>query len=1336
MAMRVARKCPLQKLMFLKIFRSLALLLTLSLALAPSSTRADTLFEQPANGALDGWEISNAAPRGVTRLSRFVSLKAGQLLTVSAHITGRDGAKLRVSSAPQPSSYPLGSEQEFAMRPLPTAITAVVPAARDGEYLVVLNSESPFEVCDLKLESARPNWFGASAKPTLVARDVAPLPRRWSNAQGQFLSGQGGTVALQLTPDWMSKSEGKRGGIFDAYLALRMTADARDWTTYFMIMPPGTDAGNAAWERSHQLLKLPLTIGDAPDGWQPAAARLDDGKAHFVAFTWREFERGGDNFLYSSYFVDGQTWNAVVTRLGDQMVAPDPAALWLGSLGGQPAAYDDSPPALMGARALVVGKNTLDGDGLRALMTRVQSGQLPQTAAAQAVPVTDSTARDAVVNGGFELGDFGWGGKFVDTIGGHPHGSWHGQPATSIGFSEVWRAAAGVGGSAGLDFDLSRYSDKPLQSVPFRLAPHRRYNLSAMARADAGARVQIEVENQGFGTPIAATLAGTGAPAWAPLSSAFETGESESDWYVLRLRVVGTGRAQLDDVRVAGNRAPAGGAPLLQLAVAVETGGVAAPDGIAWDDAPIHLRVRATGTAPVRLRAQDAWGRVFYDQTKTVAGTLLWPVPPLVKGFWRVRVESGDAVAETPVYLVSCAAASADLRPDAFWGSEWLPTDQANLSAQKLGLKWTKLMNVGTGYGWWNNLEPAPGHWLWESNAANIKLVPGLVDNGDNTNFSERIRALRARGVLGMLTIVGAPDWANAGATNANAHDDFPADVAAWEKAVATIALHYKGLVPAYEIWNEPGWWDNNAALQKSKNYADYANDIVLPAIRAIRRTDPSAKIVYQFYFNQMSDDDKALQAQILQRVDVVSTHNYFNDLPPDEDGNAAFFADIAQTVEAARAAGNPNLQLWNTEGGVRAGNLHQNRAADGLEFPRAVPFETLRRAAQVPKAAVLMRANGYAKWFYYFAAGPVGGPFNPSETDTSFWPQLLGGGQPSAAGALTATYAGLMRDARFVKVIEKNARVKFYLFQTAGGPRAFYWGTNFGRETGDLTLRAPAAPRVLDMMGTPLALAQNAAGAWDLPLSNLVNALEAPTISQLETTINALEVARVPGRDFDAVMATPFTEKFDFAKRAAGEQWFQVDLSKQANMGLADETANDGRGGWTDEGPENDLRYFPTGLLDLYGVPFRIVDPATSGGKAVITLRAGAGPGTRTNRPEFPRAVTIPVGRRSNALYFLTAAGWASEKVNIANLTVRYADGQSASVPLTVGQNLLNWWDTPLANSENSRFVPARKDRFLYAVQWLNPRPDAPIESVEFAATGQSPAIPVLLAISGHGAG
>lgn len=1300
----------------------------------------------------------NAGAAGQLAINRSIHLNAGQMLFLTLSVSAGQETKLHVTSNPADRSYPLGSDEEFAIHPLPTPVVAALPAAESGDFSIAITSDSPFTIQSLSTEVRQLDWLKDAAEPSLHAVNISALPQRWSNDTGRYLRALGGTVAFQFIPTWITALHGGRGGIFDAYVALSMTADKNNWTTYFMIQPPHTDAENVSWERSHWKLDIPLVIGDAPDhGWRPAVSRLDDGKEHFLAFTWQQFRLNDANYLYTSYQVDGKPYNACVTFLGDQSVAPDPKAIFLGSLGGQPEGYDPSPSAPIDVRRLLVYRDALSPQGVEALYRELQAGHTPPvTAMAEttAGPITDSQLSNRVVNGGFELGPAGWGGRFVDTIAGHPHNSWHGQPWTSIGSNLVWQPHSGIGNSAALVFALPRFDGKPLSGDAFVLPPRQRFRVAFWARADEpGSKMTLELRRRGASDPLLTTLTASPTAKWQQYSTIVETTGGDSNFYDVVVRAEGAAqnRVYLDDISVAGPHI----APFSRIAatppeVAVQVRG--RPDGIITDAAPAPLDIRFAWTHPaarmpltVRVRVHDLFGSVFYDHSrKMVLGAaagasvdhLAWSIPTRVMGLWRVRVDvtgqGGHSEAECPVTVVNHAIVSAATEPDSFWGGEWFPSDETTSVMQRLGMKWLKLMNVGTGYGFWNVVETTPGHFTYETTPELVRQNSFLQDMGVPTNFDERIAALHKAGVLGMMTLVGAPPWENTEQAEhpGGIHDAFPKDMAAWGRAVHNIVTHYRGKIPYYEIWNEPGWWDNNTHLRTTKTYKDYAV-LVQTAIHAIRDADPSAKIVYQYYFNAMSGADHVLQRQILKQVDVISTHNYFNDLPPDEDGTEQFFADMQKEVAQS---GNPHLQLWNSEGGIRAGGWHPYLAPETLPYPRPAPFESLRRGAQLAKAAILMQAYGYKKWFYYINAGPVGARADEDLADYSNG--ILAGsyGTPTVAGGMAAVYAGLLHKATYLKTITRNPRVRFFLFRTPQRALAFYWGKNFGRETGDLRLASASTPTILDMMGNPVPV-QHAGGEWRLPLTNLIHILCAPTAADLERTINRMSLRALPGNDFDAVLAAPFKEKFDYATTLAGEQWYQVDLSRLCNMGFADEVAGDGKGGWTDEGPDNDLRYMPTGLLSLYGVPFRVVDPAQNNGRSCIVLRSGpGGPGIRTNRPPFPTSVTIPVGRKSNVFYFLIGVGWGTT-LDVATLTIHYAGGAAAQVPLQDGVNVLNWHDAPLPNAVDHKFVPARKDRFLYAVQWINPHPTETIQSITFTSAGQTP-IPILLSITGHGMG
>ncbi len=64
---------------------------------------------------------------------------------------------------------------------------------------------------------------------------------------------------------------------------------------------------------------------------------------------------------------------------------------------------------------------------------------------------------------------------------------------------------------------------------------------------------------------------------------------------------------------------------------------------------------------------------------------------------------------------------------------------------------------------------------------------------------------------------------------------------------------------------------------------------------------------------------------------------------------------------------------------------------------------------------------------------------------------------------------------------------------------------------------------------------------------------------------------------------------RFDF--HVSGIPHRPVDISAAANRGFRDEIANDGRGGWTDQGANNDMRTFQIPELSCGALTFRCLD-------------------------------------------------------------------------------------------------------------------------------------------------
>ncbi len=201
----------------------------------------------------------------------------------------------------------------------------------------------------------------------------------------------------------------------------------------------------------------------------------------------------------------------------------------------------------------------------------------------------------------------------------------------------------------------------------------------------------------------------------------------------------------------------------------------------------------------------------------------------------------------------------------------------------------------------------------------------------------------------------------------------------------------------------------------------------------------------------------------------------------------------------------------------------------------------------------------------------------------------------------------------------------------------------------------------------------------------------------------------------------------------------FQVDLRKVANMAFADDVANDGKGGWTDEGNVNDMRGMPLSMQYFTErmIPFDIIDPASNDGKSVLLLGYDQNP--------IPRRADIPVKRKAARLFFLHTAGWSGET---ARYTIRYEDGSTVEIPVVNTVNIVDWWSS--AAAPNTILVPVmnayqmyqgglmanptvvKATHYLTCFPWDNPKPDTLIESITMDTEAKKTRF-VLVAVTGQ---
>lgn len=189
------------------------------------------------------------------------------------------------------------------------------------------------------------------------------------------------------------------------------------------------------------------------------------------------------------------------------------------------------------------------------------------------------------------------------------------------------------------------------------------------------------------------------------------------------------------------------------------------------------------------------------------------------------------------------------------------------------------------------------------------------------------------------------------------------------------------------------------------------------------------------------------------------------------------------------------------------------------------------------------------------------------------------------------------------------------------------------------------------------------------------------------------------------------------------------VDLAPYVTRSHIDEKADDGIGGWDDNGPSNDLRAVTAGLNFFEGFPFQIIDPGKNNGRSVILLAGGP----RTNFPE--KVEGIKVGKKVKALNFLQCGCYMGAKAGtVGKYIIHYQGGKTEEIPLIAGKNILDW-NAPLDLPEARvawRHTCPNFDIGLYRFRWQNPHPAEVIESIDFIST-KTTGIPVLVAITGE---
>ena len=131
-----------------------------------------------------------------------------------------------------------------------------------------------------------------------------------------------------------------------------------------------------------------------------------------------------------------------------------------------------------------------------------------------------------------------------------------------------------------------------------------------------------------------------------------------------------------------------------------------------------------------------------------------------------------------------------------------------------------------------------------------------------------------------------------------------------------------------------------------------------------------------------------------------------------------------------------------------------------------------------------------------------------------------------------------------------------------------------------------------------------------------------------------------------------------------------QLDLSGQMNMGYADRTAGDGKGGWSDQGSANDAAKFDFSRRSYADVPFAVADPAKNNGKSVLSFKSSRFP------EGLPEAVFKLGGQNISGqyLYLLHTSTWGSKDL-VGMIEITGKNGKKQTIEVRGGRDVNDWW-------------------------------------------------------------
>jgi hypothetical protein len=403
--------------------------------------------------------------------------------------------------------------------------------------------------------------------------------------------------------------------------------------------------------------------------------------------------------------------------------------------------------------------------------------------------------------------------------------------------------------------------------------------------------------------------------------------------------------------------------------------------------------------------------------------------------------------------------------PDSHFGVHTNSTTRHIIMAKAIGINWVRLHDAGMEYLGWYHIEPQRGEWKFR----------------DKEIHRYRRFGMKVLGELGT-----APKWASyyqdVGKDHSGYFDCYyqPKDLEDYANYVRTVAQRYKGVIDAYDVWNEPwihAWWAVSYDESKGGDRdgyvtsADPAGDFVklmATAYKNAKDVDDSITILGvnsttgtagKNSFGGEEWTRGIVQHGGMDYCDAVCYHQYTGD-PVGYPGDVVTRGFQTATGPIVEQFGRNPKPVWMTEGSAVVKIL-----GSGF-YNHTLPYQSseniMHTSDRLCRFVVSLLAQGVEKVFLYSMHAhsyfPGGSNWRELVTDE---------GALHPSGAAHSALAWYLDDARFVKTLDIADGFHAYLFESSDRSVAVLSASH-----GDTEFTIPQQEDVYaaDLFGNPIA--------------------------------------------------------------------------------------------------------------------------------------------------------------------------------------------------------------------------------------------------------------------------